>query len=37
MWGSNINWLIDDIELPLNAKCQIRYNGDGATAVIAKK
>tara|TARA_B000000441_G_C21725589_1_gene342291 strand:+ start:337 stop:1419 length:1083 start_codon:yes stop_codon:yes gene_type:complete len=34
---SNINWLIDDIELPLNAKCQIRYNGDGATAVIAKK
>ena len=34
---SNINWLINDIELPLSAKCQIRYNGNGAIAVITKK
>ena len=33
---SNINWLIDKPALPLNAKCQIRYNGNGAAASIKK-
>ena len=33
---SNINWLINKPSLPLNAKCQIRYNGNGAEAVIDK-
>ena len=33
---SNINWLINTPNLPLNAKCQIRYNGNGANAIIQK-
>ena len=33
---SNINWLIKQPTFPLNAKCQIRYNGNGAEAVIDK-
>ena len=33
---SNINWLVKQPTFPLNAKCQIRYNGNGAEAVIDK-
>ena len=31
---SSINWLINEPHFPLNAKCQIRYNGAGADAII---
>ena len=31
---SSINWLINEPNFPLNAKCQIRYNGAGADAII---
>jgi len=33
---SNINWLVDTQDFPLNLNCQIRYNGNISKALISK-